>query len=629
MALNPSPVTIANVFNKKYEVDFYQREYKWNDQKQSFKPIKSLLDDIFYRFNLCYRPDLDATQAAISQYDWYYLNSYMINSVNGKTFIVDGQQRLTTLTILIMSLIHLGEKLGIDKGALDFLKSRVCGYSSSGEKEFWVGFDDRKTALENILEYGLDGESKHQGKANVSEKNIYEAYRVIYEYLQLTISNKHQFKSFQLYLFERVMLVAIDVDDSKDVAMAFEVINDRGIPLTAYEILKGKLLGIIDKSEVTAYVDSWNKSIEEILEVGDEKDIDVFFSTYFRSKFAENQAQYRELETDKYHKTIYLESYNHKIGFKHDTDPNKYFITNVKKYVKETLPFYSELFSRILNDEYFDYTENEFVLFNAINEQAGHYYTLLSAISLHDPDLEEKYVLVAKLFDRNYSLLNLTGSYRSNSFNDSVIRLGTLIRNKSINEIKLAFDQHLLNDIKNAHNRADLKELFMYELFSRIGYNDLPKRFSRYLFARIDNFIAKETKIPTADYYQMVKQAQGKNKHDIEHILTNRDENIKLFNSEEEFYFQRNRLGGLVLLKSSNNRSSKDELYPNKVKTYSGSGTIFARTLTQDFYKSNPDFIKFTQKYQLNFQSYISFGEKEIEERHKLIYDLCKLIWEV
>lgn len=629
MALNPSPVTIANIFSKKYEVDFYQREYKWNDEKQSYKPIKSLMDDIFYRFNLCYRADLDATQAAISRYDWYYLNSYMVNSVNGNTFIVDGQQRLTTLSILIINLIHLGEKLGIDKGAIDFLKSRVCGYSSSGEKVFWVGFEDRKQALENILEHGSNGEQQHQGKMNVSEKNIYAAFGVIHDYLHSTLTDKHKFKSFQLYLFERVLLVSIDVDDSKDVAMAFEVINDRGIPLTSYEILKGKLLGIIDKTEVTSYVDSWNKSIEDILEYGDEKNIDIFFSTYFRSKYAENQAQYRELETDKYHKTIYLENYNAKIGFKHDTDPHKAYIGKVKKYVSETLPFYSDVFARILKDEYFDFTTNEHILFSAMNEQAGHYYTLLSAISLHDPEFEEKYRLVAKLFDRNYSLLNLTGSYRSNSFNDSVIRLGTQLRNKSLAEIKAIFDQHLLNDINNFHNRTDIKELFMYELFSRIGYNELPKRFSRYIFARIDNFISKETKIPTADYYQMVKQAQGKNKHDIEHILTNRKENVAIFPSEDEFYQQRNRLGGLVLLKSSNNRSSKDELYSGKVKTYSGSSTIFARSLTEDFYKSNPDFIKFAQKNKLNFKAYKTFGAQEIEERQRLIYDLCKLIWEV
>ncbi len=127
----------------------------------------------------------------------------------------------------------------------------------------------------------------------------------------------------------------------------------------------------------------------------------------------------------------------------------------------------------------------------------------------------------------------------------------------------------------------------------------------------------------------MVKQAQGKNKHDIEHILTNRTENILLFNDEEKFNIERNRLGGLLLLKSRDNRSSNDELYSEKLKTYSGTSTIFARTLTVDFYKSNPDFRDFMNKYNLNFKPYSSFSHQEIEERQKLIFDMCKIIWEV
>lgn len=127
----------------------------------------------------------------------------------------------------------------------------------------------------------------------------------------------------------------------------------------------------------------------------------------------------------------------------------------------------------------------------------------------------------------------------------------------------------------------------------------------------------------------MVKQASGKNKHDIEHILANRQENQDKFASEEDFNTQRNRLGALVLLKSRVNRSSNDELYDEKLKTYSGNGTIFARTLTKDFYKSNPYFKDFCTKYNLNFQPKDSFEINEIEERQKLLYQLCKIIWEV
>jgi uncharacterized protein with ParB-like and HNH nuclease domain len=57
MSVNPKPQTIDSVFgNKKYYIDFYQREYKW--QKDH---VESLLDDIFYKFAIDYKNDLVGT----------------------------------------------------------------------------------------------------------------------------------------------------------------------------------------------------------------------------------------------------------------------------------------------------------------------------------------------------------------------------------------------------------------------------------------------------------------------------------------------------------------------------------------------------------------------------------------
>lgn len=98
MAINVSPVqqNLDIVFsNITYWIDFYQRDYKWNKD-----PVVRLLDDVFYKFNLEYetKKDLDPKAEIIAaKYPWYYLNTYVTNVINGKTYIVDGQQRLTTL----------------------------------------------------------------------------------------------------------------------------------------------------------------------------------------------------------------------------------------------------------------------------------------------------------------------------------------------------------------------------------------------------------------------------------------------------------------------------------------------------------------------------------------------------
>lgn len=117
--------------------------------------------------------------------------------------------------------------------------------------------------------------------------------------------------------------------------------------------------------------------------------------------------------------------------------------------------------------------------------------------------------------------------------------------------------------------------------------------------------------------------------HHIEHVLAHDDENINasLFENEEVFETQRNRLGGLLLLKGADNQSSGNELYPKKLKTYTGNGTLFAQTLLPDFSHSNKGFQNFCDKYTLEFKTYKQFDGTSIEERQRLLFELVKLIW--
>lgn len=93
MDILPSKQNIDAVFsNTRYHIDFYQRDYRWNDE-----PVLRLLEDVFYKFNEAYDehkalpPSPEVTEA---KYPWYYLNTYVTNKIGGKVFIVDGQQRL-------------------------------------------------------------------------------------------------------------------------------------------------------------------------------------------------------------------------------------------------------------------------------------------------------------------------------------------------------------------------------------------------------------------------------------------------------------------------------------------------------------------------------------------------------
>ena len=77
---------------RKYSIDYYQREYKW--QK---KQLTELIDDLANKFLESYEEGND--RGAVADYSHYFLGSIIVSDKEGQKYIIDGQQRLTTLTL--------------------------------------------------------------------------------------------------------------------------------------------------------------------------------------------------------------------------------------------------------------------------------------------------------------------------------------------------------------------------------------------------------------------------------------------------------------------------------------------------------------------------------------------------
>src|SRR5438445_9216140 len=85
--------------SRKYSIDYYQREYKWQR-----KQVAELLEDLAAKFLDSYEPGHE--RSAVAVYGHYFLGSIVISDKDGQKFIIDGQQRLTTLTLLLIFLQH-------------------------------------------------------------------------------------------------------------------------------------------------------------------------------------------------------------------------------------------------------------------------------------------------------------------------------------------------------------------------------------------------------------------------------------------------------------------------------------------------------------------------------------------
>jgi len=611
MGVNPKPQTIDSVFgNTKYYIDFYQREYKWKKHH-----VESLLEDIFYKFEGEYDPNIDVNTETISKFGWYYLNTYVTNQYNGKMFIVDGQQRFTTLTLILIKLHHISKDLALDERT-EWIKSKIYGTGAEG-KSFWMGENDRAEALEDLLSNGYKTKNLEE---NISIENVYQNYKYISEYIDEKIKtqngeyDRHKFEAFLLFFMRQIMLVEISIDDSKDVPMVFEVINDRGERLKPYEVFKGELIGQLDKSEIDYYYSIWKKHIDELVNI-DESEADNFFRFYFRSKYVDKRGDYRDFDGE-YNKTVFSKKWGPIIKLKRKPQ-------RVKDFIRGHFQYYSKLYAECLK---LSKQEGNPLFFNALNEQDRQLLLILSAIKLNDPERDEKIKVVASLFDRHFSLLQLFGCYDSNKFTETIIALNRDIREKSVEEIKGICRKQLIKDINEIKNMS-IDDPFQYSLFKDAN-SSLGIRFIRYFFARVDHFIAENIKYPTDSYYNMVRNTGSVNGYHIEHILADNDENKALFGDDDElFYKERNRLGALLILKGRDNLSSSNEPYKEKLKTYSH-GTLWARTLTEEFYHKHPDFKDFCKRYGLDFKPIKRYYQTAIEERQKLLFKLVKLIWD-
>lgn len=628
MPIIPKEVNLETIFsNTKYNVDFYQREYKWND-KQEYKPITSLLEDIFFRFELSYNTNDQCNAETINNYGFYYLNSYMINNVDGSTYIVDGQQRLTTLTIIAIALLALGNELCVSQGVLDYIRQKICSNDSMGNYIYWMGFDDRKNALHVLMTHDIDEiDNIEINDTTISQRNIYEAFPVIYSALKNRINDIHKFKMFTNYFFKRITMIQIEVVDAKDVAMTFEVINDRGVPLKAYEILKGKLVGSLEKCDQKNYAEKWDECIQPLMDIDNKYDeADKFFSWFFQSKYASNYQEHKSLTNDKYHKSIFSTPLDAKIGFKDKND--KSHIPNVKHFIDEILPYFSKLYLR-MHDNKFNEAKGLYFWFSITNLQETPIHNLiLSAISYNDNKEDEKYTLVSKEFDKLYTVSMLTGTYDSSGFVPAMADLARKIRDEEdLDRIRECFAEKLENIIKEKRNMEAVDDIFAPALYEKAGYSLGPK-FLRYFFGRIEGFMGEQMQLPSIPYHGLIKQSQGNTVYHVEHVLSRNEENMSWFENKDDFEDYRNRLGALVLMKGPDNQSSGNESYADKIISYRNVGPLWARTLDPDYSHSNTGFKHFCERYELEFKSYDQYDNNAVKERFLLLLKLIKLIWD-
>jgi len=607
----PDRQTVQSCLSKKtYFVDFYQREYVWCKNT-----VDVLLRDIFYAFEISYEEhkDEEMTEEVLELYNWYYMNVFITNKVNSKVYIVDGQQRLTTLTLIATKLYHLVT----DETLKDLLKDCIFTKDMFKGNVFCIDNEKRKDVMESILE----GKPYTEPVKNKTEETLLARFKDISRFIDDKQMDENKLRAFCMYFLRKLVMVELSVEKD-DTPMVFEVINDRGEALKPFEILKGKMVGLLSKNDTQAYSEKWDKALLQLPDMQD-----AFFGDYLKSRFIPSSNTKLEASlSNLYHRYIFdVNDIAQELSFRR-TDSQH--IKNIKNFIDNELTYYASLYAKVRSNK------NEFLKFdNEINDLSMQYQNIMAACEINDPKEDEKIELLAREMDRFWMLLNLNGVYDSNEFQDKCYRISQQLKDAEIESYRCIYDNMLRDTIRQKRGVDGEVSLLDYNSFTKKNYTNMNTRMLRYFLARIEQYISQETSITMQNSVIDISRKTGRiTGYHIEHILSHNETNRSYFQSDEEFEEKRNMLGGLLLLRGLDNISSGNEEYEDKLKTYSN-GLMWGHSLCEDFYHSNLNFTKFNERLQnefgVAFKPYIKFDKDALEERSRLLYQLVKIIWEV
>lgn len=597
--------SIAEVLeNKKYTVDYFQREYSWKKDH-----IEQLVTDLTSAFLNEYR-DGDSRDKG-GDYNSYYLGPFVLSEKDGQRSIIDGQQRLTSITLFLIYLNNLQKELGIDEDLESMIFSKF-----RGKKSFNIQVEERMACLEQLFNHGIYQIKEDDDESTI---NMSQRYDDIVDAFPEEIKN-NTLPHFLDWLKYNVVLVEIIAYSDDNAYTIFETMNDRGLNLTPTEMLKGYMLSrFSDSSRRQKANEHWKAAVQQLHDRGKDED-QRFFQAWLRSQYADTirpskagskNEDFENIGT-RFHSWVRdnLGKMNLKAGCTEDFE----------RFLDDDFKFFLNAYVSILSAEenLTEGLEHIYYIQRWGIAYSLSYPLLLAPLTLADDEetVKLKLNIVARYIETFVVRRSINfRQFASNSIRYTMYTLVKDIRGKSVDELKEILQSKL----------AEMNE--KWEGMTEFRLHGQNKAFVKFLLSRITAHIEQECGYPSTfeSYYH--KPAKGK-PFEIEHIWANKfAEHSDEFKQENEFEKFRNHIGGLILLPRGTNQSYGDKPYEEKREHYIKENNLLAQSLCDIAYESNPNFVNMYTRLKLNFKPYEKFKKNELSERQELYRTIAEQIW--
>ena len=515
--------------SKIYKVPRFQRSYSWDE---------SNWEDLW----------LDILALKNNEETIHYLGTIVLQTSDNKTFtIIDGQQRIVTLSIIILACLKLLSDLEVNGIEPEKNKERKEIFINQ-----YIGFKDPKALT-------------YQSKLtlNDTDKDLYNSYLVQFKTplntSKLPESNKLMVNAFDYFIKKlesiglkndgegivdfiesvissKLFFIQIVVDDTISAYTVFETLNARGVELTTTDLLKNYLFSLLDNDiDITNLQPRWDKIVNTV----SYRKFPVFLRYYLNS-------QQPIVRTEKLFKEV-----KSKVN-----DRNKVFtiIDELEKYSDVYVSFEdpeNELWRSYSNYNNIKKLLNELKLFDV-----QQYKSLLLSVYFKMNKYFESVLKIIRAITFRYNVIGkLNPNELERAYNHAAIK---------VYKGEILTPQALQNELQRVYiDDESFKNSFSTKSFDTSKTKE--KKLVRYILISIEN--QKYNK----DYYPFDTDAT------IEHIFPENYMNNEIEVDNSLIY----RLGNLTLLESSLNKKCGNKSFNEKVEIYMKSQYELTRELTE------------------------------------------------
>jgi len=581
--VNSLVIPLKNLFAEKFDVDFYQREYVWQR-----KQLEDLINDLSNEFLRNWKNG--APLESVRNYEPYYMGGVVLSVKGGRNAIIDGQQRITTFTLLLIYLVRCFEQIP------EFPRETINPLIYSdyyGSKRFNLEIEERKECMLSLLK---SGEYEAAASDSISVQNLVARYNEIPDCWNENI-NAENAAHFAYWVKEKVLFSKVWTNSDEFAYIIFETMNDRGLSLTQVEMLRSYLLANIGENDREKAMRDFDDVVRMLVGIklnSKSKAEFEFFKVYFRGHYAEDLSQSKNSNSDfarignEFHR--WVSDNNVRLKLLHSDD--------YKEFLRK-IAYFARVYKRI-NDLIHDRNARDYLclIVNADYGLTLQPALILSSVGYNDDDgvVDEKIKLMSKYLTKvltwrvwNHFVIS------QSSLEATIYDLCKTVRGKPVWQLR-----ELLRG-----EPIELPALGNPPMLNQQNRNKL-----RVLLSLITEIVSSRSGEP--DYMLNKKDIE------IEHILSNQYEEHKdKFSDESEFSNMRNNIGDLLVLPKSFNASYGADAYEKKVVHYCEQN-ILAASLNEQKYERNPQFIKFIQESSLGFRPYALFDRTAIAQRADL-----------